>query len=100
MQVEEAPSGRNKDAESKHEALRRQPSLSWRTQREFVCMCACVCASLSASLGVVTHTTTVQWGGERLSGYSMELIPQPVTRLSAAAIHTHADTHTYEHWSH
>lgn len=70
----------------------------------------CVCVVVPASLGVVTHTATVRWGGGvgwRMDGWggdsaaiSVELIPQPVTGLSAAVIHTHAHTHTYEHWSH
>lgn len=76
------------------------------TRGKLVRVRACVCVRLSASLGAVTHTASVQWGGGGGVGQSggargsvaisVELIPQPVTGLSAAVIHTH----TYEHWSH
>lgn len=114
MQVEERlHQGGTKAAESKHRALRRH-HLRPEAHRESQCVCeripVCVCVVVPASLGVVTHTATVRWGGgvgwRRTGGgggsaaISVELIPQPVTGLSAAVIHTHAHTHTYEHWSH
>lgn len=116
MQVEERlHQGGTKAAESKHRALRRH-HLRPEAHRESQCVCeripVCVCVVVPASLGVVTHTATVRWGGgvgwRRTGGVggggsaaiSVELIPQPVTGLSAAVIHTHAHTHTYEHWSH
>lgn len=53
MQVEEAPSERNKDGESKHQALCHHISVLKDTGRP----CVCACESLvCVSLGVVTHT--------------------------------------------
>lgn len=76
MQVEEAPSGRNKDAESKHDVLRRhhlrlgghRQSLCARPRRD-------VCVSLLASPEEVTHTASVGRGARGSAAISVELIP-------------------------
>ncbi len=79
------------------------------TERACVCerlhVCIwCVRELVGLSWGGNTHHVGVVWwgavggGGVRGSAaISEELIPQPVTGLSAAVIHTHADTHTHTH---
>lgn len=117
MQVEERlHQGGTKAAESKHRALRRH-HLRPEAHRESQCVCeripvcVCVCGCAGLSWGGNTHRDgAMGWwgwvaedgwsGGGGSAAISVELIPQPVTGLSAAVIHTHAHTHTYEHWSH
>lgn len=119
MQVEERlHQGGTKAAESKHRALRRH-HLRPVAHRESQCVCeripvcVCVCGCAGLSWGGNTHRDgAMGWwgwvaedgwsggGGGGSAAISVELIPQPVTGLSAAVIHTHAHTHTYEHWSH